>query len=147
MTFIRLLIPFCLLALASMFVACAAPSEDPLARGQTTCGAGTAIIALYDGSLQRLCGCGEGRSAVTVAGTNLVCTVPLNTAVTFYFMGTRQPHQIMSTGSPTFVSSPYADPSSSSPITTHAVKLTAAGSYNYHDVSEPALTGTIVVTP
>jgi hypothetical protein len=125
---------------------CAAP-DDPLARNETTCGTGTAIIAIYDGFQQRLCGCTEGRSQAIAVGTNLVCTVPINTAITFSFINVKVPHQVLSTGSPTFVSSPNVDPTAVNPVNSHGVKFTAAGTYTYRDAYEAALTGSIVVTP
>ena len=129
------------------FASCASQGSDPLERAATACNSGTAQIGLYDGFLQRLCGCTEGASDPILTGTPLTCTVALNAMVTFHFLGTQAPHQILSDGSPAFASSPYSDPKAATPIRAHAVQFTVAGSYRFRDVSDAGLTGTIIVTP
>jgi hypothetical protein len=137
-----------LLILVSLFLcSCADPTSDPRNRALTACATGTAQIGVYDGFLQRLCGCQEGNSQGIRSGTALTCTIPLNTTLTFLYVATQIPHQIQSVGTPSFTSSAYSDPTGPNPVPAHAVTFRVAGSYAFRDLTDPGLSGTIVVTP
>lgn len=112
---------------------------------QPKCDAGTAVIEVQDGFLRNLCGCDETAGTLALAGSSLTCTVSTNTLVVFQFNGATLKHQILSQASPSFVSSPVADPQGEVRVPTYAVKLTSAGTYSFEDAFNSALAGQIVV--
>jgi hypothetical protein len=115
------------------------PVENEKSSG---CESGTALIAVYDGSMQTLCGCSEGSGSKSQNGTLLTCTVTKPNVVVFQFIGTKNRHQIVSAD---FIGSTLHDPASASTTQSHAVKLETAGSYGFHDGFLPVIGGTIVV--
>jgi plastocyanin len=108
------------------------------------CTPGKAQLAVYDGFIQNLCGCQEPEEVV-MPPASLTCTVPAGTTVWFWYISTTQFHQIQSTANPTFPTSPLNDPNASNPVKTHVVTLKDPGNYEFQDVYNRAVNGTIVV--
>jgi hypothetical protein len=104
-----------------------------------------AEIVVFDNFLQRSCGCAEA-SGVIASGSTLTCTVPSGTTVIFYYGGVSVRHQIISTGTPSFVSSPVIDPTlPQQPLRVHSVELTSSGTYGFRDAFDESLVGQIIV--
>jgi hypothetical protein len=101
---------------------------------------GTAIIAIYDGALERRCGCQEG-TGVFQAGTPLSCTLPVGTKLLLQFISTQQTHQIQVAS---LFTTPIVTPGNSS-VQTYAVDLTVTGSLPFSDLFIPSLNGTLFV--
>lgn len=92
-----------------------------------------------------LCGCTGVAEGWQVFGGTFNCTVASSTTtVSFYYIAARAPHQIVSRGAPSFVSSAVSDPTSSNPIRVHAVTLTT-GAYSFSDAFDSRLSATITV--
>jgi len=108
------------------------------------CAQGEAQLVVYDTFIQNLCGCQEPREEV-FPPNSLTCTVSTGTTVLFWYLATNLPHQIQSTAQPTFPTSPLYDPNSSNPVPTHVVTLSAPGNYEFEDVYNRAINGTIIV--
>jgi hypothetical protein len=108
------------------------------------CTTGIAQLAVYDTFIQNLCGCQEA-PGIVMPPVALTCTVSANTQVYFWYLNTTQFHQIQSTAQPTFPTSPLSDPDQSNPVRTHVVTLTDPGSYEFQDVYNRTLNGTIIV--
>jgi hypothetical protein len=142
--------PLLLTAALSVFAMTATSCEENQASltgpngASGVCTPGKAQLAVYDNFLQILCGCQEA-PAIIQPPTNLTCTVSANTQVIFWYIATTQFHQIQSTAQPTFPISPLNDPGSSNPIPTHVIMLTNPGSYEFQDVYNRTLNGTIIV--
>ncbi|MDR3605994.1 MAG: hypothetical protein P4M08_01280 [Oligoflexia bacterium] len=112
----------------------------------TSCSAGQAEILVQDGFLEDLCGCAEGDAVVYNQPQPLTCTISSSTTVFFLFAGSELSHQILSVGTPFFVSSPLWDPSNSTTTnSTFAYQFMVPGTYEFKDAINPAMTGSIVV--
>ncbi len=113
----------------------------------TVCSTGVAQILIWDGYSQRLCGCAEAANTVFASGSPLTCTVTAGTVVHFQLVGDLRAHQIVSTGTPSFISSPVFREKKKKkyqPLV-HAVKFTASGNYTYIDAFFNGVSGTISV--
>jgi plastocyanin len=108
------------------------------------CTATKAQLAVYDGFIQNLCGCQEAPEQV-FPPNSLTCTISPGTTVIFWYIATNLFHQIQSTANPTFPTSPLSDPNAINPIRAHVVTFGDAGNYEFADVYDPAINGTIVV--
>lgn len=105
-----------------------------------TCATGTAEIQVYDGRLERICGCSEGRGSIT-SGTSLNCTVSAGTRVFFNFVSIQQTHQIAVQG---VTSTAPMYPSASSSVQTAVIYLNNTGSFTYRDFAY-GIGGTFIV--
>ena len=124
--------------MASFFLASCGISPTPTP--STTCDSGTAQIAVYDGGMQRICGCTEGTSGVVVSGQTLTCTVSVGTTVFYLYQGIAQSHQVSISGQTTFVVR-----SGGSGVTqTDGWRFTSTGSFTFVDTFTN-IGGTIVV--
>ncbi len=114
---------------------------------QTNCSARVAQLAVRDGFIQNLCGCVEPIVEPTPASptTLVTCTVTAGTTVFFHYIATTLTHAIVSTGSPSFVSSPLSDPVAQTPYRIHGVLFDKAGTYRFEDAFNEGLQGRIVV--
>jgi hypothetical protein len=92
-----LLQPF---VMVSVFLASCGITATPTP--SASCTASSAEIAVYDGGMQRMCGCAEGMSGVITSGQTLVCTVPAGTRVFFRYPGIALSHQVAISGQTTF---------------------------------------------
>lgn len=101
---------------------------------------GTAIIAVYDGALERRCGCQEG-NGVFPAGNSFSCSVAVGTQLLVQFISTQQTHQIQ-VGS--LFTTPIVTPGGPS-VQTYSVGLTVVGSLPISDVFIPSLSGTLLI--
>jgi hypothetical protein len=127
-----------LFGMASLFLASCGISPTPTPA--KTCAAASAEIAVYDGGMQRLCGCNEGSSGVVTSGQSLVCTVPVGTTVFFIYTGIAQSHQITITGQISF-----QPRSGGSGVTqTDGWKFNSSGTFTFSD-SFTSIGGSIVV--
>ncbi len=128
----------------SIFVGCG--SSYPSVSPDTQCGPEVAQIQIGDGFLRIFCGCtqpGENPGAVFRSGQELVCHLPTqNSQVIFYFLNNFIPHQVVSTGPNTFISSSVIQSRS---LTSHVVRFHVPSStYGFVD-SFTAITGKIIV--
>jgi hypothetical protein len=138
-----------LFLLASLIFMATSCDDQPSVSGTSgpasgNCNSRLAQIAVYDTFIQNLCGCQEA-PGIVMPPLALNCTVSANTQVYFWYLNTTQFHQIQSTAQPTFATSPLSDPSDSNPIRTHVVTLTNPGNYEFQDVYNSSLNGTIIV--
>jgi hypothetical protein len=131
-----------------LFLAAACDDEQHSVYGSTgfggECATNQVQIAVNDGFIQNLCGCSEPAATIFPPAT-LTCTVDAGTVVYFWYLGTTLRHQIHSSASPTFPTSPVSDPNNSNPIKVHVVTLNTAGTYDFEDIFEPSLSGSIIV--
>jgi hypothetical protein len=96
-----------------------------------SCSTGQAIIQVYDGFVQRTCGCQEGTGSFT---TGLQCTIPHGTSVYFYYPGITVPHQIYISSQPSPLN--YRDPNTgASSGFVDVVQLNSTGSVTFTDSS------------
>lgn len=117
-----------------------------LALDATRCGAGQAQIAVRDGAIQSLCGCAESTGQLVGSNTgSLTCTVPAGTVVFFHYVAPLLPHQIVSTGTPSFPSSALSGSGAIVPVPTHAVRFESSGTYAFQDAFDNGLRGQITV--
>ena len=110
-----------------------------------SCGAHTAVIRVQDGFLEILCGCTEAAGTVSAAGSPLTCTLSSGDNVIFDYRGSRNAHQIVSSGTPSFPSSPAKVRGSAMRIHTHGFSLDTAGTYSFSDNFDQQLTGQLIV--
>ncbi len=108
------------------------------------CITGQAQLVVYDTFIQSVCGCQESPE-ISNPPNGITCTVPVGTSIWFWYLSTTLLHQIQSTATPTFQTSSLSDPNSSNPVRTHVVTLSTTGSYEFDDVYNRAINGTIVV--
>jgi plastocyanin len=110
-----------------------------------SCGAGEAQILVQDGYLEDLCGCAEPAGKSYTQPAPLTCTVPAGTTVFLIFEGAVRPHQIISSGTPSFPSSTLWDPPNGNFINPHfAYQFSQTGTYAFFDAFDPAMTGSII---
>jgi len=103
------------------------------------------MILIQDGFLQNVCGCEEGEVAFS-SSEILTCTVSASTTVIFNYSNSQLSHQVISSGTPNFVSSPIHDPYlQSNNNLTYAVTLSETGTYQFFDAFNETLTGQIIV--
>lgn len=103
-----------------------------------------AQLVVYDTFIQSVCGCQEG-AAIANPPDGITCTVSAGTSVWFWFTATTQLHQIQSTAQPTFQTSSVSDPGATNPVRTHVVTLASPGNYEFQDVYNHTINGTIIV--
>ncbi|MFL5812202.1 MAG: hypothetical protein ACJ763_01380 [Bdellovibrionia bacterium] len=103
-----------------------------------------AQLVIYDNFIQNLCGCQEAPGIVQPP-VSLTCTVSAGTQIIFWYLNTTEFHQIQSTAQPTFPTSPLSDPGSLNTVRAHVVTLTDPGSYEFEDVYNHTINGTIIV--
>lgn len=104
----------------------------------TTCATGTAQIFVYDGQVQRVCGCTEG----TGTSSSVNCTVSAGTRIYFHFINIQIQHQIAVTGigstrlvSPNFSTTDQVDAT---------IFISASGTYPFTDIQVSGLGGNII---
>ncbi len=112
-----------------------------------TCATGTAQIAVWDGRIQKVCGCGGTDGEFAPANTALNCTFPLGNILHIYFHGPFLQHQLRSTGGLVMPDTPVFDPNGPVVIRAHSFAPAAAGTYSFRDVFDATLFGDLVVTP
>jgi hypothetical protein len=141
--------------LIAAFALTGCPQENPVianpGSSSTSCGANQAQILVGEAYVEDICGCAEGNAVVQTSGQALNCTVSANTQIAFSYLNTVNDHQIISTGSPNFPSSPTFGPSSvgfgpdpGTPLV-WAVTLSDPGTYTYTDAYYPNVLGAIIV--
>jgi hypothetical protein len=110
-----------------------------------TCNAGTAVIVVYDGYFQNVCGCQE-TSGVTVTPNLFTCTVNAGTSVTFLVArGTRFTHQIVPVGTPALLPGPASSPEFHPLGLAHVVNPSTPGTYLFEDSFVPGSQGRLIV--
>jgi plastocyanin len=116
-----------------------------MASSATTCtGQPQAEVLVQDGYFEDMCGCAEG-NVTFLQPAPMTCTVAVGTTVFFVYEGSVRSHQIMSSGSPSFVSSPLWDPPNGNTTVPHfAYLFSVSGTYAFFDSMDPAMTGSIV---
>ncbi len=103
-------------------------------------------MGIGDGYFQTVCGCDEVSGRFYLSPSTLTCTAPIGTTFIFQFLATKSLHQVISLGSPSFVSSPVSDPGLSEfPVRAHAIKPNAFGMYRFRDATNSALDGILVI--
>jgi len=121
------------------------PAIPEVTNANSSCPANAAQIEVSDGFLRSRCGCAEAITDPVPPPATLTCTVTKDSTVTFLYVGTETTHQIVSTDTPAFASSPLSDPSDISTIRVHAINLSIVGTYKFTDSQNSALSGSIVV--
>jgi plastocyanin len=122
------------------------PDTETLDPSSTSCGSLVAQILVQDGYFKDLCGCAEGQGTTFVQPSPMTCTVAVNTTIFFLYTGSELSHQIISTGTPSFPSSPLWDPVSRQ--TTNPVfgyQFQTAGTYTLTDALDGSMTGRLIV--
>ncbi|OFZ19983.1 MAG: hypothetical protein A2X94_11500 [Bdellovibrionales bacterium GWB1_55_8] len=111
----------------------------------TPCQDRVAIVLVAHSFVQGLCGCEEAGAPVT-SGT-FTCTIEHGSAVIFHLQGSSRSHQILSTGTPGFVSTPLlgsAGPEDDRKKS-HTTIFAEPGTYEFIDAFLPGISGKIVV--
>ena len=111
------------------------------------CDSNVAEIAIWDGRIQKVCGCGGVDGEFASANTPLSCTFKLGVTAFVYYQGPFLQHQFVADGTPALPNGPVFDPDADDPIRSHAFTPTAAGTYRFKDEYDSTITGTITVTP
>jgi hypothetical protein len=111
------------------------------------CDPAVAEISIYDGRIQKVCGCGGVDGEFATQGTPLNCTFALGKTVFVNYIGPFLQHQFIAVGTPVLPDGPVFDPSSASPRRSHAFTPEAVGTYGFEDQFDHTITGQIVVTP
>ncbi|MEO7162205.1 MAG: hypothetical protein ABI041_04745 [Bdellovibrionia bacterium] len=110
-------------------------TSDP---ATTACQPGSAQILVGDGFLKPTCGCiGTNESdRVYLAPGNLICHLATsNTRVFFHLWGTQIPHQIVSIGSSSFLSSPVMDLKVTPQLSSFVVSFPSpAATYEFREI-------------
>jgi len=134
----------CGLAAGSFGAKC---SNLPVAASTLPCDADVAEIAIWDGRIQKVCGCGGVDGEFADVGSPLSCTFKLGTRAFVYYHGPFLQHQFVSVGLPALPNGPVFDPDADSPNRAHSFEPDATGTYNFKDEYDNTILGTIVVTP
>lgn len=108
------------------------------------CPANVAVIGVHENFYVLLCGCVEPAGTVHEPGNALTCTVNNGTYVNFQFLGQDSPHQIVSTGAPSFPHSHVFDPKKNFYDRSY-MRQFSTGNYTFRDAYQSDLTGTLVV--
>jgi hypothetical protein len=103
-----------------------------------TCSTGTAQIGVYDGTLQKICGCLEAAGY----SNNITCTVSAGTVVYFNFIGISNDHQIVISNANQCV---FSVRHGSAVTQTDACPMNSTGTFNFSDTYNISVGGTIVV--
>ena len=140
----RLFVFAALLGAATLLQSCD-PSDAGL-DASTSCGTGSAAIGVTDGLIAPLCGCAGVADGWRRFDAGLTCNVPNGTTVVFYYLSTRNRHQIETTTTSTssFSPSPVSDPAAKPMLKAHAVTL-STGNYTFSDAFDSNLNATINV--
>lgn len=122
---------------------------NPVLKSTLPCDANVASIMIWDGRIQKLCGCGGVDGEFAAPGTPLSCTFALTEGKTvhFFYQGPFLRHQIVPVGTPAISPGSVFDPNSKVPSRAHAFEPNAAGTYQFTDEFDHTITGSIVVTP
>ena len=132
------------LAAGAMGSTCSGVPEN---RSSAPCDPLVAEISMYDGRIQKVCGCGGVDGEFAAVGTPLNCTFSLGKTVFVNYIGPFLQHQFIAVGTPALPNGPVFDPSAKTPIAAHAFTPSATGTYQFEDQYDHTITGTIVVTP
>src|SRR4051812_49088521 len=92
----------------SIFSACGSTGTETLPPPSEVCAGHSAEIQVFDGLIQRLCGCAEGKSEPSAGPID--CTVDKNSVVFFHFLGDKLDHQLIPTdGTSSFAALPLCE--------------------------------------
>ena len=140
---------FAVLALATLSLGTDRCGGLPMGREGQPCDAGAALISIWDGKIQKNCHCGGVDGEFAAPNTALTCTFSISTVKTLFisYQGTFLRHQFKSVGTPSMPNGPLFDRSAKAPIRSHAVSLTAAGTYQFQDEFDATIFGSIIATP
>ena len=124
-------------------------SGVPAEKATLPCDSTVAEIMIWDGRIQKLCGCGGVNGEFAPFNTALNCTISLAAvkAITVFYHGPFLQHQFLAVGTPAVPNGPVFDPNSKVPIRAHGFTLTATGTYQFQDEYDHTIFGSIVVTP
>lgn len=138
-----------LAAFAALSLGASKCSGVPAEKASLPCDASVAEIMIWDGRIQKICGCGGVDGEFAAANTALTCTYSLSTVktLTIFYQGPFLQHQFLAVGTPAAPNGPIFDPSAKQPIRAHSVNLTAAGTYQFQDGFDHTIFGSIVATP
>jgi hypothetical protein len=137
---------FALLTLVTIFVGCDSLEQPPAS--DTSCATNIAQIAVWDGFLQNVCGCGGANGTIVNPKTGLSCTYRLGTTLYVYFHGPTLRHQLVPVGSPAIPATSIYNPDEPLVNRVFPITLTTTGTYTFQDQFMGAeLFGTITVTP
>lgn len=145
----KILAAIALLALSLGAMGNTCQDEHSVPGPSATCEAGTAQIAVHDGYLQRVCGCGGTDGEMIASPGHLSCTLEIGSTVFIHYFGARLPHRIIPTGTPDFPIGPIYDPrvGDTDMVRASAFEPAAVGTYLFQDEFQVDLTGDFIVTP
>lgn len=118
---------------------------NPITETDTTCTSSMAVIAVYDGFYQRMCGCAEAEGTRVYSPDTLTCTLSKNSVVFFQYFSPSQPAQIVPTGTLQITSSPIYNPRTTGTQRSFAVQMTETGTYSFKNAYNPQMVGQIIV--
>lgn len=132
------------LILSSILMSCGSERDPSVDASTTGCQPGVAQIQIYDGFMQRLCGCSEAGNTKIIPPNTLSCTAPKGTKFFFYMGSAQTQHQIASDANPPqFAGSAIYTPGMGA--LTHVVTLDVSGSYPFKDLIDQTLKGTLII--
>jgi plastocyanin len=108
------------------------------------CPSNVAMVQVSDGYMEDLCGCQEGAGVIFLTQQPLTCTVSVGATVQFVVTGNQLSHQILPTGTSTFMPSPVFTPGADG-AQVYPVTFSTGGGYGFTDAYDSALSGTIQV--
>jgi hypothetical protein len=104
-----------------------------------------AVVVVYDGFFENICGCQEPRALSEAIGGGFRCTVSTGSTVVFLISkGLRSQHQLLPVGTPAINPSALVDPIQYPNGLGHAVTLDAPGTYQFQDAFFPGSLGELV---
>ena len=133
------------LLLVFLSISCGDSSNLQSSSISTTCQNGVALIQVYDGILQNLCGCTEPSGSLSSPSDPLTCTISVGSTVIFQFSDNQEARQILSIGTPTFPSSPMRTPGQADSTFNHPVSFQTTGTYHFQDAYNGTMAGQIIV--
>jgi hypothetical protein len=137
---------FAVLALGTLGTHCDSIEHPPAST--LVCDTRVAQIAVWDGFLQNLCGCGGTDGAIVNAKSPLTCTYALGTILYVHFHGPKLFHQLVPVGSPAIPATSLYNPDKPLENRVFPISIPVTGTYSFQDQFMGAdLFGTITVTP
>ncbi len=140
MTLLKSILFLLMVALAT---ACSSENSEP--SPQVGCATGTALLGMGDHYLVHLCGCQEATGTLVSANETFTCTIASPATIVFQTLSGTSNHQIISTGTPSFVDFPMMNPKAVIPVRSFGLLFSTPGTYAFQDRMNTSLSGQLVV--